>query len=795
VIDVDGRYRSVADEHVLGIRELVESLGSHQETTAAAATLEPEDFEFYVGVLGVAFVQAGSNRAVLSLGAGMQALGDLREVLREAGDLLLAPAADPRTLQRRAAASYLRRRRGWYEGTHSTLELGAGQICNRGFFALSTPEQTRILRELASDWRLAAEALDICALTLNAEVRQDNSLVVGPWRQVDTTREDADGRLLVDGTIAYALDLRAFDAREPWMLDAHTRVDPGVRLSAHPALAAIVAAEAEARTADETSLTPGLASVDEPPRARFDKTLRAEARRVEEAGGDLPDLLGVSSGADRDSWALELVPPGHPNPLARYLDAARTARPQLQRDFPGVPGLDTEPLARWALRSGVGRSGLDTQLLTRAAEVTLEAVTRPAEEAPSRGPLPSGVNLVGYLAGEIGLGESARLMDEALQAQGIATSTHDVSHRIRSRRGAEFRKSTPKTFDTTLICVNGADTDRFAPQMRDLLERTRVIGMWYWELEDFPALHQVGFQHVDEVWAATDFMRDAIAKHAGDIPVRTVTPPFPQAGDDPGVLPERFGIPHDRPWFLFTFDFLSQAARKNPYGLVDSFTRAFGDRPPDQRPVLVIKTINAVHYPADAERLRFQVMGRDDVRFIDEYLANDQRHVLVSNCTAFVSLHKAEGLGLTVAEAMAWGKPVITTAYGGVMQFCNEDNAFLVDWVRGYVEETVGPYEKGRPWAEPDLEQAAAYMRTVVDDPERARALGTRAARDIRELHNAEAAGAHMRDVLGRGAREWRGKRPPQHPVSPSQEVRTPLAVRVRERVGTYWNRWRSRSG
>jgi glycosyltransferase involved in cell wall biosynthesis len=152
-------------------------------------------------------------------------------------------------------------------------------------------------------------------------------------------------------------------------------------------------------------------------------------------------------------------------------------------------------------------------------------------------------------------------------------------------------------------------------------------------------------------------------------------------------------------------------------------------------------------------------------------------------------------LGLTVAEAMAWGKPVITTAYGGVMQFCNEDNAFLVDWARGYVEETVGPYEQGRPWAEPDLEQAAAFMRTVVDDPERALARGTRAAQDIRELHNAETAGAHMREVLERGAREWAGRQAGQVSGPPASDARASLAARTRRRAGASWSRWRTRSG
>ena len=297
-------------------------------------------------------------------------------------------------------------------------------------------------------------------------------------------------------------------------------------------------------------------------------------------------------------------------------------------------------------------------------------------------------------------------------------------------------------------------------EIGDQIDGSRVVGMWYWELEEFPSLHHIGFRHVDEVWAATDFMRDAIARHSGQIPVRTVTPPLPQADTNPGALPARFGIPHDRPWFLFTFDFLSQATRKNPFGLVEAFIRAFGDQHSPHQPVLVIKSINADKQPAQAERLRLQVTGRSDVLLLDTYLDHDERHVLVANCTCFVSLHKAEGLGLTIAEAMAWGKPVIVTAYGGVMQFCNDRNAFLVDWTPGQVDETTGPYKKGMTWAEPDLDHAAALMRLVLDDPESGQSRGQHAARDVRELHNPQAAGRAMRKVLDEGNQQWRKNHP-----------------------------------
>jgi hypothetical protein len=142
---------------------------------------------------------------------------------------------------------------------------------------------------------------------------------------------------------------------------------------------------------------------------------------------------------------------------------------------------------------------------------------------------------------------------------------------------------------------------------------------------------------------------------------------------------------------------------------------------------------------------------------------------------------------------MSWGKPVITTAYGGVMQFCDEENSFLVDWRPGRVEETSGPYEKGLPWAEPDLDHAAQLMRAVVDDPRRAAAVGERAARDIREKHSVEAAGARMREVLEEGEAAWRlaraevrteegERRPPEDPADADADVDASRSVLARVR-------------
>ena len=210
------------------------------------------------------------------------------------------------------------------------------------------------------------------------------------------------------------------------------------------------------------------------------------------------------------------------------------------------------------------------------------------------------------------------------------------------------------------------------------------------------------------------------------------------------------------------FDFLSTFERKNPLGLVEAFTRAFA---PGEGPVLVLKSINADQRPAQAEQLRLAVAGRPDILLLEDYLDADARDALVAGCDCYVSLHRAEGLGLTMAEAMAYGKPVVATGYSGNLQFMSEENSFLVPWRPAPVPAGAEPYPAGGTWAEPDLDAAAAVLRRVVDEPELAAARGTRAAADIATLHSASAAGAAVAARLTELAAARRRRSRP-HPLA-----------------------------
>jgi glycosyltransferase involved in cell wall biosynthesis len=285
--------------------------------------------------------------------------------------------------------------------------------------------------------------------------------------------------------------------------------------------------------------------------------------------------------------------------------------------------------------------------------------------------------------------------------------------------------------DLNLVCINAdpmpAVLDRLWPRFTD---GRWTIGSWMWEVEAFPPWMASAADLVDEVWTASAHSAAAIGS-AIDKPVHTF--PLP-------VIPHRasalgrsdFGLPGGF-MFLFCFDFYSVAERKNPFGVIDAFRRAFA---PGEGPHLVLKTINGSDKLPELERLRLHAEGRPDIRIHDGYLDAPDQRALVACCDAYVSLHRAEGFGYTLAEAMLAGKPVIATGYSGNLEFMNDRNALLVGYTMTSIPEGCDPYPAGGRWAAPDVEEAAEYMRLVVDDPARAGALAQQGRRDISERHS-----------------------------------------------------------
>lgn len=357
-----------------------------------------------------------------------------------------------------------------------------------------------------------------------------------------------------------------------------------------------------------------------------------------------------------------------------------------------------------------------------------------------------GVNLVGYLRGELGIGEAARLLLDALRASGLPylTITHEAN--LAQRQEHPFSDVLgPHLYDINVICLNPPELRAFAAGIGpEFFEGRYTIGVWWWELSTLPRSYAASFGLVDEVWVGSEFIRDAI-KGQTRKPVRVVPLPVRIPAIEPRPRGE-LGLPEGF-LFLYVFDFLSVVERKNPLAIVDAFARAFD---PGGGPVLLLKTINGDHRPNELEEIRASAAARPDVHVIDRYVSAEERDEIIASCDCYISLHRSEGLGLTIAEAMALGKPVIATRYSGNLDFMTDENSFLIGWSAATVPQGCDPYPAGSEWAEPDRDEAAAAMRQVWKNFDSALTVGARARSDVTAARSVSACGRWIAECLAR---------------------------------------------
>ena len=372
-----------------------------------------------------------------------------------------------------------------------------------------------------------------------------------------------------------------------------------------------------------------------------------------------------------------------------------------------------------------------------------------------------GVNVIGYLQAETGMGEAARGLVRALSAAGVPHTLHSVDLGVLSRREDQSFPVSRSDFrhDVNLMVVN-ADQVEFVAQSLgpEVFAYRRTVGYWLWELAFFPDRYHHAFRPFCEVWTPSRFCLDSFSSVA-PIPVRRVPIPvvLPReaAGPVPGSVADirvRLGLPVDRFLFLFTFSHLSYAARKNPVAAVKAFHRAFPD--PGEfgaagGPLLVLKS-SSPDFEPEASAAVYEMLEEGRVVVLDRYLSRAETDALTAAADCYVSIHRSEGFGLTVAEAMACRTPVIATAYGGVTDFLDAESGFLVRYERVELERDEGPYPAGAVWAEPDIDHAASRMRQVFEHRDQAARRAGRGRWRIERDLSYEAVGERVRRLLMR---------------------------------------------
>ncbi len=356
----------------------------------------------------------------------------------------------------------------------------------------------------------------------------------------------------------------------------------------------------------------------------------------------------------------------------------------------------------------------------------------------------AGVNVVGYFDSPLGVGEAARQVLGALKAARVPTAAFTVPER--RTRGAPPPPPPPKPpFPTTLLCVNADAVEGARAWLgRAFFEDRRTIGLWWWEVESFPDRWRRVFDDLDEVWVGSRFVADALAPVS---PAPIVTVPLPvDARPAADRTRAQLGLPEGF-LFLFVFDFASGFERKNPLALLEAFVEAF---PEGSGVSLAVKHIGGEDHPVELDRLITAASRHRDVHLLGGYLEPDEHAALTRACDCYVSLHRSEGFGLTIAEAVLAGRPVIATGYSGPLDFLGPTTARLVDYELRRIGDGNEPYPPDARWAEPDLEHATAMMREVQADPAQALDRAARARESFVASHSAVASGAAMAARLGR---------------------------------------------
>lgn len=364
-----------------------------------------------------------------------------------------------------------------------------------------------------------------------------------------------------------------------------------------------------------------------------------------------------------------------------------------------------------------------------------------------------GLTVVGLLRDTRGVAQAARLFADALEQDGLVVHRLDAGSALQV--AATLRAPTPHGVpahnDTRVLvtCLNPPELVRWLDVTGGrALQGCRHVGYWAWELPEAPPAWRDAFRYVDEVWCHSEFAAGALRKLA-PAGVRVTALPLP-VFMTPNAAPDRtrFGLPVEACVVLAAIDLRSTSARKNPLGALAAYHAAVPI--PDGRSVLACKLSGLESEGEVAQALRAAAARRADILLVTELLSEQDMASLIASADIVLSLHRAEGFGLLPAEAAWLGRAVVATNWSAPMEFLHPEGAALIDWHPVVVEDAQGLYGgiEGATWAEPDIAQAAAALRRLIDDPAERGRVGEQAAAHARVVFESQAWAKRVRSLL-----------------------------------------------
>jgi glycosyltransferase involved in cell wall biosynthesis len=359
-----------------------------------------------------------------------------------------------------------------------------------------------------------------------------------------------------------------------------------------------------------------------------------------------------------------------------------------------------------------------------------------------------GVNISGYINKQFGLGEGVRSNIRAIKTTNIPYVINDfnivLSKHVMDETQSILTVSEENPYNINLVQIN---IDRLHSVMqqtdKSYFQNKYNIAFWAWELENFPEESKVFFNLFNEIWVPSNFCTEAISKVS---PVPVIKMMHSIEIENTTYSRKDFNLPENKFIFMTMFDYYSSISRKNPLATIDSYEQSFGKNNPDV--LLLIKTSISKEFPNEKNQLVNRIGDNKSIIIVEEILERDKLYSLMNCCDCFVSLHRSEGFGLTMAEAMYLGKPVIATAYSANTEFMNINNSFPVKYKLIQTGDQYYFSTDKDVWADADVQHASLQMTLVYTNKNLASEIAQRGQNDVKQFLSPSIMGEKIKQRL-----------------------------------------------
>lgn len=359
-----------------------------------------------------------------------------------------------------------------------------------------------------------------------------------------------------------------------------------------------------------------------------------------------------------------------------------------------------------------------------------------------------GINFYAYFEEHSGLSESARLNIRAIKGVQVPVRVFNYSIDNKPLKNSKYLPSRyfneESVFAVNLIHINLNFIEDFIVNVdTDIFKNKYNIAYWAWEFSETPQEILPFLDFFDEIWMPSYFCVNAFSK-VSKIPILKFSHPIIPRNIE--ITKNELKLPENKFIILTIFDSISSLERKNPFAVIDAFEKAFGKD--NEEVILVVKTANFDKFELQFKKFNDRISTFKNILLINEFIDEKELFGLIKHCDAFLSLHRSEGFGLTMAEAMAYEKPVIATGFSGNLDFMNTNNSFLVDYELIKTEKDYGLTKKGFTFANPDTNHAAALLKKVFTNSKIRIEKAKNAKRDIELFFSSNAIGNQMKDRI-----------------------------------------------